>query len=83
MPFVTVRNVPDEVHRAIRVWAAQHGHSIEAEMGAILESTVRPQNRVKRGSMLAEIDRKMKLTVAKLRAGVALLPSRPATRQIA
>lgn len=62
MPSVTVRNVPDEVHRAIRVRAAQHGRSIEAEMRAILESAVRPQNRVKLGSMLAEIGRKVKLT---------------------
>ena len=35
MPSVTVRNVPDEVHRAIRVRAAQHGRSIEAEMRAV------------------------------------------------
>lgn len=70
MPSVTVRNVPDEVHRAIRVWAAQHGHSIEAEMGAILESAVRPQNRVKLGSMLAEIGRKVKLIEFTLLEGV-------------
>lgn len=62
MPSVTVRNVPDEVHRAIRVRAAQHGRSIEAEMRDILESAVRPQGRVKLGSLLAEIGRKVKLT---------------------
>ena len=55
MPSVTIRNVPDEVHRAIRVRAAQHGRSIEAEMRDILESAVKPQGRVKLGSMLAEI----------------------------
>ena len=38
MPSVTIRNVPDEVHRAIRVRAAQHGHSIEAEMRDILKA---------------------------------------------
>ena len=62
MPSVTVRNVPDEVHRAIRVRAAQHGRSIEAEMRDILESAVKPQGRVKLGSLLAEIGRKIKLT---------------------
>ncbi|PKM08601.1 MAG: plasmid stabilization protein [Gammaproteobacteria bacterium HGW-Gammaproteobacteria-4] len=56
MPSVTVRNVPDEVHRAIRVRAAQHGRSIEAEMRDILESAVKPPGRV------AEIGRKLKLT---------------------
>ncbi|MFC8752893.1 FitA-like ribbon-helix-helix domain-containing protein [Pseudomonas oryzihabitans] len=62
MPSVTVRNVPDEVHRAIRVRAAQHGRSIEAEMREILESAVKPQGRVKLGSLLAEVGRKAKLT---------------------
>lgn len=62
MPSVTVRIVPDEVHRAIRVRAAQHGRSIEAEMRDILESAVRPHGRVKLGSLLAEIGRKVKLT---------------------
>jgi len=62
MRSVTVRNVPDEVHRAIRVRAAQHGRSIEAEMRDILESAVKPQGRLKLGSMLAEIGRKLKLT---------------------
>lgn len=62
MPAVTIRNVPDEVHRAIRVRAAQHGRSAEAEMRAILEDAVRPQNRVKLGSMLAVAGRKVGLT---------------------
>lgn len=62
MPSVTVRNVPDEVHRAIRVRAAQHGRSIEAEMRDILESAVKPKDRVKLGSALAEIGRKINLT---------------------
>lgn len=62
MRSVTVRNVPDEVHRAIRMRAAQHGRSVEAEMRAILESAVKPQGRVKLGSLLAEVGRKIKLT---------------------
>jgi plasmid stability protein len=62
MPSLTVRNVPDEVHRAIRVRAAQHGRSIEAEMRDILETAVRPQGRVKLGSLLSEVGRTLKLT---------------------
>lgn len=62
MPSVTVRNILDEVHRAIRVRAAQHGHSIEAELREIPESAVRPQGGVKLGSLLAEIGREIKLT---------------------
>lgn len=62
MPSVTVRNLPDEVHRAIRVRAARHGRSIEAEMRDILESAVKPPGRVRLGSMLAEIGRQLKLT---------------------
>lgn len=62
MPSITVRNVPDEVHRAIRVRAARHGRSIEAEMRIILESAVKQQGRVKLGSLLAEVGRKVDLT---------------------
>ena len=43
MPSVTIRHVPDEVHRAIRVRAAQHGRSAEAEMRAILEELKRKE----------------------------------------
>lgn len=62
MPIVTIRNLPDEVHRAIRVRAAQHGRSAEAEMRAILEEAVLPQNRVKLGSKLTAAGRKVGLT---------------------
>jgi len=62
MRSVTVRNVPEEVHRAIRIRAAQHGRSVEAEMRDILESAVRPEGRVKLGSLLTEIGRKINLT---------------------
>lgn len=37
MPAVTIRNLPDATHRAIKVRAAQHGRSAEAEMRHILE----------------------------------------------
>jgi plasmid stability protein len=62
MAMLTVRNLPEEVHRALRVRAAQHGRSTEAEVRAILEDTVKPEGRVKLGSLLAEIGRRAKLT---------------------
>jgi plasmid stability protein len=62
MAILTVRNLPDEVHRALRVRAARHGRSTEAEVRAILEEAVRPQGRVRLGSMLAAIGRQARLT---------------------
>lgn len=59
MASVTVRNLPDETHRALRVRAAMHGLSTEAEIRAILENAVRPDGRVKLGSLLAEIGREV------------------------
>jgi len=55
MSSITVRNIPDETHRALRVRAATAGRSTEAEVRAILESTVRPPDRIKLGTLLAEI----------------------------
>ena len=57
MRSITVRNIPEEVHRAIRVRAAMHGHSTEAEVRSILEQAARPEGRVKLGSLLASIAR--------------------------
>lgn len=62
MATVTVRNLPDEVHRAIRVRAATHGRSTEAEIRDILESAVRPQERLRMGVALAELGRHANLT---------------------
>ncbi|MYF07277.1 MAG: plasmid stabilization protein, partial [Rhodospirillaceae bacterium] len=42
MAMLTVRNLPDEVHRALRVRAALRGRSTEAEVRAILAETVLP-----------------------------------------
>lgn len=59
MASVTVRNLPDETHRALRVRAATHGRSTEAEIRAILENAVHPEGRIKLGSLLAEIGREV------------------------
>lgn len=57
MPAVTIRNLSEEAHRALKVRAARHGRSTEAEIRDILEAAVRPAQRVKLGSLLAEIGR--------------------------
>ena len=62
MASITVRNVPDEVHRALRVRAAQHGRSAEAEIRNILEQVVKPAKRVRLGEELAALGRKVGLT---------------------
>lgn len=57
MPAVTIRNLSDETHRALRVRAAHHGRSTEAKIRDILETAVRPSERVKLGSLLVTIGR--------------------------
>jgi len=58
MAVVTVRNLPEETHRALRLRAAQHGRSTEAEIRVILEDAVRPEGRLKVGSALAAFGRR-------------------------
>lgn len=62
MTILTVRNVPDEVHRVLRMLAARHGRSTEAEVRAILADAVKPDERVRMGDALAAIGRKIGLT---------------------
>jgi plasmid stability protein len=62
MAMLTIRNLPDDVHRALRVRAAQHGRSTEAEVREILESAVKPEARIRMGDALAALGRKIGLT---------------------
>jgi plasmid stability protein len=61
MASITVRSVPDEVHRALRVLAARHGRSAEAEIRDILERAVEPAKRVLLGDALAALGCKVGL----------------------
>lgn len=58
MATLTIRNLPDEVHRALRVRAARHGRSKEAEIRAILAEAVHPPPRLPMGAALAEMARR-------------------------
>lgn len=52
MSAVTIRNLPDETHRALKKRAERHGRSTEAEIRAILEAATRPPSRLRLGSAL-------------------------------
>jgi antitoxin FitA len=52
---VTIRSLPDETHRALKLRAAEHGRSTEAEIRAILEEAVRPKVRL--GTALRAVGR--------------------------
>lgn len=62
MAILTIGNVPDDVHRALCVRAAQHGRSMEAEVREILATAVKSENRVLFGDALAAIGREIGLT---------------------
>lgn len=61
MAAITVRNLPDETHRALKMRAAQNGRSTEAEIREILEEAVKPKERVKIGSALAAFGKRFDL----------------------
>jgi plasmid stability protein len=62
MAMLTVRNLPDDVHRALKARAAQRGRSTEAEVREILEQVVKPQGRIQMGDALAALGRRLGLT---------------------
>lgn len=55
MAAITIRNLPDETHRALKARAAANNRSTEAEVREILTAAVTPQQRVRLGSLLAAI----------------------------
>lgn len=62
MAMLTVRNLPDDVHRALRVQAALHGRSTEAEVREILALAVKPELRLRVGDALADLSSKIGLS---------------------
>ena len=62
MAMITVRNLPDDVHRALRARAIHHGRSTEAEVREILAVAVKPEHRIQLGDALAALGRKIGLT---------------------
>ena len=62
MAMLTVRNLPEEVHRALRARAARHGRGVAAEVREALRAAISPQGHVKLGSLLADMGRQAKLS---------------------
>jgi len=62
MAVLTVRNLPDEVHRALRMQAARNRRSTESEVRDILAGAVIPKQRVRMGTAMAAIARENGLT---------------------
>jgi plasmid stability protein len=58
MAAVTVRNLPEETHRALKQRAKAHGQSTEAEIREILQAAVAPKVGLKVGTTLAELGRR-------------------------
>ncbi|MFZ5739261.1 MAG: FitA-like ribbon-helix-helix domain-containing protein [Pseudomonadota bacterium] len=78
MVAVTIRNLSEEAHRALKARAAQHNRSAEAEMRAILEAAVRPEGRLLLGTALQEIGQKYDITNADIEAIEQVRDKRPA-----
>ncbi|WP_353255678.1 plasmid stabilization protein [Hyphomonas sp.] len=78
MVAVTIRNLSEEAHRALRMRAAEHNRSAEAEMRAILEAAVRPPGRLRLGTALSDIGRKAELTSSDIEALGQARDSKPA-----
>ena len=55
MAAITVRNLSDETHRALKARAAANNRSTEAEVRAILDAAVAPVDVVRLGSLLVQI----------------------------
>ena len=68
MAAVTIRNLSDEAHRALKMRAARNNRSAEAEMRAILEASVHTEGRLRLGSAISELSRKIGLENADVEA---------------
>ncbi|MBO6637804.1 MAG: Arc family DNA-binding protein [Roseitalea sp.] len=55
MAQIIIRQLPDEVHRALKAQARDHGRSAEAEARAILAESLGRSERPGAGDMLANI----------------------------
>lgn len=78
MAAVTIRNLSDTAHRALKLRAARHNRSTEAEMRAILEAAALPETRLRLGTALSEASQALGLTNADIEALEQVRDARPA-----
>ena len=57
MAAVTIRNIPEATHHALKLRAANHSRSTEAEIRAILEEATKPKG-IGLGTALYNLGRK-------------------------
>lgn len=62
MPALTIRNIPEDIHRGLKALAARHGRSAEAEVRELIASAVKPEGRLRMGQALAAIWQPLALT---------------------
>ena len=62
MAIITVHNLSDEIHRALRLRATQNWRGTESEVREILASAVIPDQRVRMGTAMAAAARENRLT---------------------
>jgi plasmid stability protein len=62
MPALTVRNLTEDTHAALKARAARNKRSTEAEVRAILEAAVQPDRKIGLATLLAEMAQKAGLT---------------------
>jgi plasmid stability protein len=55
MPSLTIRNLPEETHRALKARAQRHGRSTEAEVREILKQAAQPAGVLRIGDELAAL----------------------------
>jgi plasmid stability protein len=73
MAAMTVRNIPDDIHKALKRRALQHGRSAEAEVRSILQEALGEEPKVGLGTALVELGRRLR------EAGIEFEPLRDTT----
>ncbi len=78
MPAVIIRKLSPETHRALKLRAAQHDRSTEAEIRAILDAAVKPEGRPQIGTIISDRSRDLGLTNDDVDALTTVTEKRPA-----
>ncbi len=80
MPAITIRNIPDEVHRGLKALAARHGRSTEAEVRELISKAVQPEGVPRAGEALGAIWGALNLSdeeLATIEAAKDTTPAKP------
>lgn len=76
---LTIRNLPEEVKRALQARAKAHGRSMEAEARIALTESVKSHHRLKLGTVLSQIGQEVGLTEEEAEIFQNLRDKTPAT----